>query len=219
MRHFLKAGVIALVYAFATSPASAATITFDDVDGVYTNGQNTSYISQGFLFTPARDLGDTKCATGRCLQELNGQGVNLITTMTRLDNAEFDLGGFFFSLVGNGTDANNNITVTGFAGLVSRSLTFTINTLQTLNNPNASVAFAECVGNEVDDGFIRKNCGYTVSFNGFFDDVDKVVWTAGVSAETRLDDIVVGEVPLPAAGWLLIAGLGGLAAMRRRKTV
>lgn len=26
-----------------------------------------------------------------------------------------------------------------------------------------------------------------------------------------------GEVPLPAAGWLLFAGLGGLAAMRRRK--
>ena len=31
-------------------------------------------------------------------------------------------------------------------------------------------------------------------------------------------DPPVGEVPLPAAGWLLIAGIGGLAAARRRKS-
>jgi hypothetical protein len=32
-----------------------------------------------------------------------------------------------------------------------------------------------------------------------------------------IDTITVSSVPLPAAGWLMIAGLGGLAAMRRRK--
>ena len=33
-------------------------------------------------------------------------------------------------------------------------------------------------------------------------------------------DVVVGPapIPLPAAGWLLIAGIGGMAAMKRRKT-
>jgi hypothetical protein len=30
-------------------------------------------------------------------------------------------------------------------------------------------------------------------------------------------DVIVAPVPLPAAGWLLIGGLGGLAAMKRRK--
>ena len=30
---------------------------------------------------------------------------------------------------------------------------------------------------------------------------------------------IPGAVPLPAAGWLLFAGLGGLAALRRRKQV
>ncbi len=34
-------------------------------------------------------------------------------------------------------------------------------------------------------------------------------------ASVKLD---VAEIPLPAAGWLLLAGIGGLAAMRRRKT-
>ncbi|MEM6311101.1 MAG: VPLPA-CTERM sorting domain-containing protein [Pseudomonadota bacterium] len=32
-------------------------------------------------------------------------------------------------------------------------------------------------------------------------------------------DPVVSSVPLPAAGWMLVAGLGGLIAVRRRKTV
>ncbi len=40
----------------------------------------------------------------------------------------------------------------------------------------------------------------------------------GVSGFTLLGREGVSEVPLPAAGWMLIAGLGGLFALRRRKT-
>lgn len=31
-------------------------------------------------------------------------------------------------------------------------------------------------------------------------------------------DLVAAPVPLPAAGWMLLAGLGGLIVVKRRKT-
>ncbi|NRB00625.1 MAG: VPLPA-CTERM sorting domain-containing protein [Rhodobacteraceae bacterium] len=32
-----------------------------------------------------------------------------------------------------------------------------------------------------------------------------------------VDSVTLSEVPLPAAGWMLVAGLGGIAAMKRRR--
>lgn len=45
----------------------------------------------------------------------------------------------------------------------------------------------------------------------------KVADITGVKAGTLLTDASSAVVPLPAAGWMLLAGLGGLAAMRRRQ--
>lgn len=44
---------------------------------------------------------------------------------------------------------------------------------------------------------------------------------AGLSHFTAFGETVpdVSQIPLPAAGWLLLAGIGGLAAFRRRKSV
>lgn len=51
--------------------------------------------------------------------------------------------------------------------------------------------------------------GWVTSFNGNS--------IAALSNITFFDSSGVSEVPLPAAGWMLIAGVGGLAAMRRRR--
>jgi hypothetical protein len=39
----------------------------------------------------------------------------------------------------------------------------------------------------------------------------------GSNDEFTVSGLTVSEVPLPAAGWMLLAGMGGLAAMKRRK--
>lgn len=43
-------------------------------------------------------------------------------------------------------------------------------------------------------------------------------WTSGFKVQSITVSYNTSEVPLPAAGWLLIAGLGGLAAMKRRSS-
>ena len=40
----------------------------------------------------------------------------------------------------------------------------------------------------------------------------------GLSHISFYDTGTTAPIPLPAAGWLMVAGLGGLAALRRRKT-
>jgi hypothetical protein len=37
------------------------------------------------------------------------------------------------------------------------------------------------------------------------------------SDQIRVSGLTVAPIPLPAAGWLLLAGVGGLVAMRRKK--
>lgn len=45
---------------------------------------------------------------------------------------------------------------------------------------------------------------------------------AGVNGSWKLRSVVVDysvpEIPLPAAGWLMLAGIGSIAALRRRKS-
>ncbi|MDO5704531.1 MAG: VPLPA-CTERM sorting domain-containing protein, partial [Paracoccus sp. (in: a-proteobacteria)] len=66
------------------------------------------------------------------------------------------------------------------------------------------------------------NTGYTVDlsdtvYGGDFTGISWFQIASSQGGNVRFDDISVAPVPLPAAGLMLLAGIGGLAALRRRK--
>lgn len=112
-------------------------------------------------------------------------------------------------------------------------LTFTAQSSMTIdgiwinsNHDNASIwdtvwliageTYSNLLGSFVDDS-LSQDGDIFIDLGGFFlaaGDFFTVKGTSG--ANSYISGLAVTPVPLPAAGWLLIAGLGGLAAMRRK---
>jgi hypothetical protein len=132
---------------------------------------------------------------------------------------------FWFSLQGNGQKSSNFIEVIGYNGLaVVNSLKISIDDLFSSLNPSSITYVVGEGGTQTNNDdckteFVCKGTGYGVTLSGFTG-LTKVDFGSAESANVRLDDIGLSRdmapIPLPAAAWLLLGGIGGLAALRRK---
>ena len=144
------------------------------------------YVQESFAFDAARIV-NGNCVNNGCLA-LND---NESTTMSYMSAPNlFTLSGLSFSLLGNGT--GNFLKLDGSNGT---SLVFALKDF-------------------------AKNTYHTLVFGDEFANVSSVAFSTGGGGNVRLDDFgatpTPAPVPLPAAAWLLLGGIGALAAMRRK---
>jgi hypothetical protein len=135
-------------------------------------------------------LAPIRIVNGNCLDNacmaLND---NETTTLTSADPSSlFTLTGLSFNLLGNGTG----------------------NFLQLVGSNGTSLVYSVAE--------YAKNTYHTLVFGDEFADVSSVVFSTGRGGNVRVDAIgaTPAPVPLPAAAWLLIGGIGTLVAARRR---
>ena len=117
----------------------------------------------------------------------------------------------------NGEGSGNGILFEGLlGGSVVGSASFLIGASSGFGDASLSIGSVP----------IKKKVDYKALFNSNFAGIDTFRITSSKdgkkSANVRVDDIagsVPAPVPVPAAGFLLLGALGGLAALRRRRKV
>lgn len=215
----------------AAGSAQAVPISYDATSfsnnghSLWLQGAHDAFgLNQHFDFAPDAGIFDTDQKTWGTLtgDVLNRDGTNGFAVAFNYNDDDLDLrtgyknggGGagnadnFFLNLVGG--------TLTGFGGILDGVI------LSVTRKP-ANGTLATQVGTGAND----KNGNFGMS-NWFMVACEQGCDTSAFGNRTQGDINVnlaatnrapVPPVPLPAAGWLLIAGLGGLAAMKRRKDV
>ncbi|GHF74897.1 VPLPA-CTERM sorting domain-containing protein [Seohaeicola zhoushanensis] len=206
----------------AAGAASAATLTFSPSTGVAVAWGSGNYNAGPCAATPTKCYDPTGTAAGLALDlhtfdsSNPGPGLHLdkaaTLTVTFLGkeagatNVAFSLGGD----VSNNDLVGTSYKVSVGAGALDFAFKSSLGTV------------ASNDGNFVDTATRRSAMGFSDIFTdgttsyvyAYFDD-------SGAGLDRDYDDMVVkitvSSVPVPAAGFLLIAGLGGLAALKRRK--
>lgn len=238
--HIKGITAIAAAFTMAAGLASAAVqpsptlvdlplplITFSGLTSGY-NDPTVPYIEDGFAFNPTSFQGGN-CAPGPtpsdpCTKETAQTGV--VSTMTVNGGGLFSLTSFMFDLQGTG-QGPNQLIVTSSKTTNATKLIFQIDQyaptgVQLYDHydwPDGA-ASTRTVG-AVYNGTIVNNDTYLALFDlPEFTDVSFVTFSTYQAQNLRIDDInaTLTAVPVPASALLLLAGLGGLAAMRRRKS-
>ena len=189
MKNFLQAGIFAAALALSAG-AFVTTSMAATVDFTGAGAQGGgAYSEDGLLFDDIRIVnGNCDALSGKACGALND---NETSILTKVGGGTFSLTSFWYQLLGKGTP-NTLLVTTNLGGL----LTFV----------------ASVVGNN--DG------GHYVDVSALFafQNITSLTFSTAGGGNVRIDDIgMPAAVPLPAGGFLLIGGLGALAALRRRK--
>lgn len=167
--------------------------------------------------------------------------------MTRPDGEAFDLVYFWMSLVGQKNKPQKNVTLLGWLddnvdqnSDADYSISFDIGGMFSDFASKAMVQFwpgDSGTDNDPDqaclDTTICSGVGYLVTLKQDWTGLGEVIWAVNQEGQATLDCIGLRRdsqstvadgctpgttpIPIPAAGWMMIAGIGGLAAVRRRR--
>lgn len=195
MSKLWNSGAAAFLAASLCAGVSAAQATTIDFDGV-SNGLNAD-LGGGFIAEDIRIV-NGNCASNECAAlNTNGPTGGRLDLMTiRMDdNSAFSIDSFWFQRLG----MPSALTVITSA-MTSASEYLVFDSSNTSNNQGITI---------------------DTELNALFQDITFISFDNNGTGNVRVDDIVAADdmtpVPLPAAGWLLFAGIGGLVAAGRRK--
>jgi hypothetical protein len=206
---------LAAVGLLSAAPAFSANVTLDF------EGVNSYYSINNYYNGGTDQSGNTGANVGI---SFGGDALGLVN-----DGTGSGVGGAFFTnlptsgstiMAPVGADAALNST-TGFAGQVSFYYSSTaavdVNVYDGLNGTGTVLGTFSLLNNAqsngcTDSAFCNWNLA-SLSFSG----VAKSIQFGSAAGLAGFDNVTVAPVPLPAAAWLLLSGLGGLSTLVRRK--
>ena len=174
-------------------------VTVNDVvdfnGGTTSGGQIKTYQEDGFSFFDARIVGGPCAEDGA--DKCAALNPNEMTVLTFGDGDAFDLTSVWFTLLGKGPNEGNSLSI--------------YETLDPTNRVDLTQADFD------------HNQEYIVGLD-FFGVTSITFESTGTDDKGNVrfdfvaDTVTPSPIPLPAGGLLLLAALGGLAGLRRRKT-